>query len=161
MEQISKYFKAEKYESMFFVLVGVIAILLSVYFFTKLKLQFYNGVSMALLAIAALQLTVGISVYFRSPKDIARVNEIVQNNKVKIQTEEIPRMKIVMKNFMIYRWVEISLLVLGLIFFFYFDAESFMKGLGIGIAIQSGLMLFLDYFAEKRGFDYLEFLKHS
>jgi hypothetical protein len=159
MNPIEKYFNEEKYESLFFVLVGVIAILFSIYFFTKVKLPFYNGVSLALLAIAALQLTVGISVYFRSPKDILRVENIVKFEKPKIQSEEIPRMEIVMKNFVIYRWIEISLLILGLIFFFYFDAESFMKGLGIGLAIQSGLMLFLDYFAENRGEIYLTYLK--
>ncbi len=159
MEPISKYFNEEKYESVFFVLVGVIAIILSIYFFSKLKLPFYNGVSYALLAIAALQLTVGISVYFRSPKDILRVENFVKYEKSKIQTNEIPRMNVVMKNFILYRWIEIAILILGIVFFFYFDSKSFMKGLGIGLAIQSALMLFLDYFAEKRGFDYLDYLK--
>jgi hypothetical protein len=65
-----------------------------------------------------------------------------------------------MQKFVLYRRVEISLLVLGLLFFFYFNPESLIKGLGIGLAIQSALMLFLDYFAEKRGFEYLDFLKN-
>jgi hypothetical protein len=160
MESISKYFNAEKYESVFFVLVGVIAIVLSIYFFTKVKLPFYNGVSYALLAVAAIQLTVGISVYFRSPKDILRVENFVKFEKQKIQTDEIPRMNVVMKNFVFYRWIQISLLVFGLIFYFYFNKETMIKGLGIGLFIQSALMLFLDYFAEKRGFEYLDFLKN-
>jgi hypothetical protein len=65
-----------------------------------------------------------------------------------------------MQKFVLYRRVEISLLVLGLLFFFYFNPESLIKGLGIGLAIQSALMLFLDYFAKKRGFEYLDFLKN-
>jgi hypothetical protein len=160
MEPISKYFNEEKYESVFFVLVGIIAIILSIYFFTKLKLPFYNGISYALLAVAAIQLTVGTFVYFRSPKDIIRVENFVKYEKLKIQTDEIPRMNVVMKNFILYRWIEISLAVLGIFFFFYLNPESLMKGLGIGLAIQSSLMLFLDYFAEKRGFEYLNFLKN-
>ncbi len=160
MEPISKYFNEEKYESVFFVLVGIIAILISIYFFTKIKLPFYNGISYALLAIAAIQLTVGISVYFRSPKDIIRVESFVKFEKSKIQTNEIPRMEIVMKNFIIYRWIQISFIILGIIFNFYFNPETLMKGLGLGLFIQSALMLFLDYFAEKRGFEYLDFLKN-
>jgi hypothetical protein len=160
MEPISKYFNEEKYESVFFVLVGAIAIFTSIYFFAKVKLPFYNGVSYPLLAVAAIQLTVGISVYFRSPKDIVRVENYAKNEKFKILVEEIPRMNVVMQKFVLYRWIEISLLVLGLLFFFYFNPESLMKGLGIGLSIQSALMLFLDYFAEKRGFEYLEYLKN-
>ncbi len=160
MEQISKYFNEEKYESVFFLLVGVIAIVLSIYFFIKVKTPFYNGISFAFLAVAAVQLTVGISVYFRSPKDIIRVENFVKLEKEKIQTEEIPRINVVMKNFILYRWVEIGLLVLGLVFFFYFKPDTLMRGLGLGLFIQSALMLFLDYFAEKRGFEYVDFLKN-
>ena len=36
-----------------------------------------------------------------------------------------------------------------------------MKGLGIGLSIQSLLMLILDFFAEKRGHMYLDFLKEQ
>jgi hypothetical protein len=160
MEQISKYFNEEKYESVFFILVGVIAIVLSIYFFIKVKTPFYNGISFAFLAVAAVQLTVGISVYFRSPKDIIRVENFVKLEKEKIQTEEIPRINVVMKNFILYRWVEIGLLVLGLVFFFYFKPDTLMRGLGLGLFIQPALMLFLDYFAEKRGFEYVDFLKN-
>jgi hypothetical protein len=160
MEPISKYFNEEKFESLFFVLVGLIAIIFSTYFLTKIKLPFYNGVSYALLAVATIQLTVGISVYFRSPKDIIRIENFVKFEKSRIQSDEIPRMNIVMKNFVIYRWIEIFLMSLGLIFFFYFSSQSLMEGIGSGLFIQSALMLFLDYFAEKRGFEYIEFLKN-
>ncbi len=63
-----------------------------------------------------------------------------------------------MKNFVLYRYIEIALLVIGLIFYFFFEHQSLLNGLGIGLVIQSALMLFLDYFAEKRGFEYLDFL---
>jgi hypothetical protein len=83
----------EKYESVLFVLVGVVAILMATYFFVKVKQPFYSGMAYPLIAVALIQRVVGSSVYFRSPKDIARVNEIVQTNKAKIQTEEIREWK--------------------------------------------------------------------
>ena len=109
MDAVSNYFNAEKIESMFFVLVGVAAISLASYFFVKIKQPFYNGISYPLIAIALIQITVGSSVYLRSPKDIIRVNAIIQSDNSKIKTEEIPRMQTVMKNFVLYRWVEIAL----------------------------------------------------
>jgi multidrug transporter EmrE-like cation transporter len=160
MEQISKYFNAEKSESLLFILVGVAAILLSAYFFVKVKEPFYNGMAYSLIAIALIQLTVGGSVYFRSPHDIIRVNQIVQTEVSKIQTEEIPRMETVMKNFVLYRWVEIACVIVGLFMFFYCEPMTLSKGIGLGLAIQAIFMLLLDYFAENRGKVYLDYLQN-
>ena len=159
MEQVAKYFNAEKSESILFVLVGLIAILLSTYFLMKLKQPLYNGMAYPLIAIALIQLTVGISVYSKSPKDIVRINQIVQTDKSKIQAEEIPRMEVVMKNFSLYKWIEIALIIVGLIVFFYFQPATIWKGVGLGLFIQAGFMLLLDFFAESGGRIYLEYLQ--
>jgi hypothetical protein len=159
MEQISKYFNAEKHESLLFVLVGLLAISVATYFIIKVKQPFYNGMTYPLIAIALIQIVVGSSVYFRSPKDILRVEQIVQTEQQKIRTEEIPRMEIVMKNFVIYRWVEIALFLMGIFLFFNFKPMSISKGIGLGLSIQAGFMLLLDYFAESRGKVYLEYLR--
>jgi multidrug transporter EmrE-like cation transporter len=96
MNQIEKYFNAEKYESVLFVFVGLVAIGFATYFFIKVKQPFYNGMAYPLIAVALIQIVVGSTVYFRSPKDIARVSQMVQTEKAKIQSEEIPRMETVM-----------------------------------------------------------------
>jgi hypothetical protein len=68
-------------------------------------------------------------------------------------------MELVMKNFEMYRWVEISLLILGIVFFLFFQQQSIWKGVGLGLSIQAGFMLLLDFFAESRGSEYLDFLR--
>jgi hypothetical protein len=160
MEQISKYFNAEKSESLLFILVGVVALLLSTYFFVKIKQPFYSGMAYSFIVIALIQLTEGSSVYFRSPKDIIRVNQIMQTEAIKIQTEEITRMKTVMKNFVLYRWIEIALIAFGIVMFLYFQPMTLLKGIGLGLAIQASFMLLLDFFAESRGKVYMDYL-HS
>jgi len=159
MNPLEKYFNDEKYESVLFVLVGVVAIFMATYFFVKLKQPFYSGMAYPLITVALLQIVVGSTVYFRSPKDILRVNEIVQTDKSKIQTEEIPRMTTVMKNFAIYKWVEIALILVGIIMFFFFQPMTIWKGIGLGLFIQASFMLLLDLFAESRGKTYLEYLQ--
>lgn len=159
MEQISKYFNAEKHESILFVLVGIVAIIFASCFFIKVKQPFYNGMAYPLILIAFIQIAVGASVYLRTPNDILRVNQIVQKDKSKIQTEEIPRMKTVMKNFEIYKWVEILLVAIGIIMFFYFQPMTTWQGVGLGLFIQASFMLVLDFFAENRGKTYLEYLQ--
>lgn len=156
MKFITDYFNAEKFESLFFMGIATIAFILGIYFCFFVKEPFYKGISIPIILIALIQMTVGTTVYFRSPKDIIKVENIIKNEYSKIQTEEIPRMNVVMKNFVIYRYVEIALMILGLIFFCYFPKQTFWKGLGFGLFIQAGLMLSLDFFAEKRGIEYLK-----
>jgi hypothetical protein len=159
MSPIEKYFNAEKYESLLFVFVGLAAIAGSIYFLIKIKHPFYTGMVFPLIGIALIQIIVGSTVYFRSPKDISRVNQIVQTNKSAINSEEIPRMQVVMKNFIVYRWIEIALIIIGIILYFYFQPQPLWKGIGLGLSIQSSFMLLLDYFAESRGKAYLLFLQ--
>ncbi len=160
MDQILKYFNAEKSESVLFVLVGILAIIVSTYFYVKVKQPFYVGMTYSLIAIGLIQITVGGTVYLRSPKDIIRVSKIVETDKSKIQTEEIPRMNTVMKNFALYKKIEILLLLIGLFMFWYFQPSTHLRGIGLGLSIQSGFMLLLDFFAENRGKTYLEFLEN-
>ncbi len=101
MNPIERYFNAEKSESLLFVLVGVIAIAFATYFFIKIKQPYFNGITYPLTAIALIQITVGIFVYYGSSKEIVKMNFIVQNDKSKVKTEEIPRMNIVHRSLII------------------------------------------------------------
>lgn len=158
MNAIEKYFTEEKNESVLFVFVGLAAISVACYFILKLKEPFYQGMAYPLIAVALIQLVVGSTVYVRSPKDITRVTQMVQHEASKIQSEEIPRMQVVMKNFVIYRWVEIILLLVGISLYAFTEPQSMLRGIGLGLLIQACFMLLLDYFAESRGRIYLDYL---
>ena len=94
-----------------------------------------------------------------APKDIARVEKMVSANQNAIAIEEIPRMETVMKNFTIYRWIEIVLAAGGLILILTQAAGSMGKGIGMGLFLQSLFMLGADYFAATRGYIYLDWLQ--
>ena len=76
-----------------------------------------------------------------------------------IQTEEIPRMEKVMRNFVIFRFTEITLIIIGVILMYGTQQNSLWNGIGLGLFIQSSAVLLLDFFAERRGEVYLEYLK--
>lgn len=159
-EKITEYFNAEKAESLLFMSVGIAAIAIASYFLIRLKQPFYNGVAYPVILIALIQIIVGSSVYIRSPKDIQRVNDIITASPEKIQTEEIPRMETVMKNFSLYKKIEIGMMIAGLAMFLFFAQGTVLKGVGAGLFIQALFMLILDLFAESRGKDYLNFLSN-
>lgn len=154
---IEKYFFAEKQESMLFLIIGVIAILLAITFFFFLKNNFYKGAAIPLLVVGLIQLIAGYAVYARS--DEQRIDNVYafDMNPGKLKNEELPRMKTVNKNFVTYRWVEIILLIVAIALLFYYKSnatKAFLFGIGITLAIQSALMLSADYFAEKRALIY-------
>ena len=162
---IYRYFSGEKQESLLFLIVGIIAILLAVtfWFFIKTNPAFYKGAAIPLLAFGLIQMIVGYSVYSRTDeqrKDIAYKIGINPGSLVK-QTE-LPRMKKVMKNFVIYRWIEIAFIIAGLVLIFLFRSnadKTFWYGFGVALVIQAVIMLGADYFAEKRGKVYTEELQ--
>lgn len=154
---IYKYFIAEKQESLLFLIIGIAAIVLAVicWFFIKTNPSFFKGAAIPLLAIGLIQCVVGFTVYTRSDKQKADVAYNIGMEPVSfVKQKELPRMKTVMKNFVIYRWVEIAFILTGLVLVFIFRTnpdKTFWYGFGIALTIQAMLMLGADYFAEKRG----------
>jgi len=159
MNQIVKYFNGEKVESYIFILIGVIAFAIALYFIFVLKSSFWKGVAIPFLVVALLEFIVGYTIVNRSAKDMIRVQIYLTNESKKIETEEIPRMEKVMSNFMIYRYIEIALIVLGIGLMYSSMNETFWRGFGLGLFMQASIVLSLDFFAEKRGHAYLVYLQ--
>lgn len=163
---IYKYFIAEKQESLLFLIVGIAAIMLGIIFliFIKSNPSFYKGAAIPLLAIGIIQCVVGFTVYSRSNSQMKEVSYNIGMEPVAYtKTQELPRMKTVMKNFAIFRWAEIALILAGVVLVFLFRSNpdrSFWYGLGITLAIQAFLMLGADFFAEQRGHVYVKELNN-
>ena len=151
---IENYFIAEKQESLLFLIMGIIGACLAIVFFFFLKTSFYKGAAVPLLFLGLLIGTVGYIVYKRSDSDRIRNVYDYDMNPSQLKNIEQPRMKTVMKNFVIYRYTEILFVLTGIFLFVYFKdnrERAFWKGFGLTLAILALLALAADYFAEKRG----------
>ena len=154
---IEKYFMAEKQESLLFVLIGIAGMVSAIVFFFFLKSSFYKGAAIPALLIGLLLAVVGFTVYKRSDDDRKRNVYAYDLNPADLKDKELPRMKVMMKNFVIYRYTEIFLLLLGAALYVYFIkdiANDFWRGFGLALAVMSLLALTADFFAEKRGRTY-------
>jgi ABC-type xylose transport system permease subunit len=159
---IEKYFTGEKQESLLFLGVGIAAVLLAVVFLLVMKTAFYKGAATPLLLIGLLLGVVGFTVYKRSDGDRIRNVYAYDRAPSDLKTKELPRMVTVMKNFVVYRYVEILLAIAGIVLFWYFrndEARQFWKGLGCTLALMALIALGADYFAEKRGNTYINGLR--
>jgi uncharacterized membrane protein HdeD (DUF308 family) len=155
---IEKYFMAEKQESLLFIVIGVIAIAAAIAFFFFIRSSFFKGAALPLLIIGVIQLVVGYTVYSRSDDDRVRNVYAYDMDPSSLKQNEIPRMEAVNKNFVIYRWIEIALLTVGVVLILVHSRNpggvSYWYGLGIGLALQAFIMLGADYFAERRALKY-------
>jgi uncharacterized membrane protein len=159
---IEKYFNAEKAESLLFLGIGVAGIITALVFFFYLKTNFYKGAAIPLALVGLLLGVVGYNVYARSDEDRKRNVYAYDMNPGELKEKEIPRMEVVMKNFIMYRYTEIILALIGIGLFIYFRKntdQQFWSGLGIGLFAMAILALGADYFAEKRGYIYLNGVK--
>lgn len=151
---IEKYFIAEKQESLLFILIGLAGIITAVVFFFFLKTNFYKGAAIPLALVGVLLGIVGLTVYKRSDEDRKRNVYAYDMNPSHLKEKELPRMKKVMKSFVLYRYTEIFLFITGATLYIYFIRDfknDFWRGFGLALAIMAFLALAADFFAEKRG----------
>jgi hypothetical protein len=156
MKEMTAYFAGEKQESLLFVAVGLLAIAVAAW----LWMNGHRLKSMAfpLVAIAVLQLVVGGSVYLRTDQQLATLGAQQALQPAVFKQEEVKRMNIVMKNFSIYKAVEMVLLVVGIGLIAFYQRFDVVAGVGVGLVLQAAFTLTLDIFAEARGRDYLSAL---
>lgn len=159
MNSVVKYFNGEKAESYIFILIGVIAFAMALYFLFAFKTSFWKGVAIPFIIIALLEFIVGYTIVTRSSADSNRVQTYITGEPQKIQSDEIPRMEKVLSNFVIYRYVEIALIILGIVMMYSSMNDTFWRGIGLGLFIQASIVLSLDFFAERRGHIYIKYLQ--
>lgn len=157
---VTTYFSEEKVGSVYFIIVGMLSLLTTLSFWFIIKYSFYKGLAYPLLLVGVIQLIVGVSVYNQSFKKKENVTYMLKHKPLLIQTEELPRVNTVLKRFVIYQWVEISSMILGVVLYGYFyrSPQVFWKGFGLGLCIQSGVMLMFNLFAYQRALTYVDTL---
>ncbi len=159
---VEKYFTAEKNLSLFFIVIGSVAIIAAIIFYVLLKTAFYKGITIPLILIGAIQLIGAFNVYKRTDAQRKDIVYKLDMNYSAIKEKEMPRMETVNKNFTIYRSLEIALILIGLALIFLYKKnpeKSLLFGVGIGLVIQAAIMFGGDSFAAKNANIYLEGLK--
>jgi len=153
INNMNSYFVAEKQESVIFMTVGLLAIGLSVWLWMnghRLKSMAYP-----LVFIGLMQMVVGGTVYLRTDSQVSTLIAQLQVNPAAAKAAETTRMQTVMKNFSIYKSIEMLLLIIGLGLIAFAQRHDMAAGIGVGLVLQAAFTLTLDLFAEARGADYL------
>ena len=149
-----EYFISEKHESIFFILIGLAAVFLSI--LIHLRFTTYRGMAIPLVLIALIQIAVGSTVYFRTDSQVEKLELKLKNETHVYKNEEAKRMNVVLNNFTIYKIIEIILLCAGIIITFIYKKNDLIYSAGIGLILQPTIMIVFDLLAEKRAAIYLD-----
>lgn len=152
---IESYFKAEKLESLVFFAVGVMTLITILLLLWKSSNGFFKGLAIPICLIAIVQIVVGSTVFLRSDSQIERYSKLYIDSTSQFKKEELDRMIPVMKNFKIYKSIEVAFIVIGTGIIVFVPGLNFISGIGIGMLCEGTFMIVADVFAEERGELYL------
>ncbi len=152
-KRLLQYFKEEKQATLFFLILGIISLLVGLLGCFYFKGPLWTGIGIPLAAIALIQLIVSLTVYFRTGPQVQRLLAQLEQHPLQFIDEELPRMKKVNASFQLYRNIGLALFLLGFTFVIMGGIANwgpFVLGTGIGLTLQSTTMMIFDLFAELR-----------
>lgn len=151
---IITYFTAEKRASLLFLIAGAAAIAVSVYLW--MAASPHRAMGWPLTASALIQIVVGWTVFARTDGQMKDLHTLLNKDKAAYAAAEVPRMEAVQRSFRIYKAIEIVLLAAGLAGAFLLRDRAALHAASVGLALQAGLMLVFDLYAESRAEVYVE-----
>ena len=150
---IRAYFAGEKFEAGWILLAGAIALALAAWLWFGIREPFARGLAASLLLTAALGLSVGGTVYFRTDGQVARLVELQQADAVRFSAEEGPRIRTVVRSFGQYRIGYAVAVLLALLFVFAIGTPRW-HGAAVGLLVLAALGFTIDFIAEHRAVVY-------
>ena len=153
------WFAGERGEGFVFMGAGAVSVGGGAYLLTRDE-PFARGAGYSTLGAGALLLT-GIGFYMASlGPEHRRLTADLAADPDAFLVEETARMRGIARRFVLYRWVEISMVAIGggLVTWGALDDRPLVAGIGTGLAAEFALALLLDLFAERRAHRYLDIL---
>jgi len=155
---IEKYFLAEKNAALFFLILGVVAIIASVIFFAVIKTNWYKGFAVPLFIIGILQGMVGLQVY-KTADEYRKDNVFAYDlNPAKLESRELARMQKVKKQLTVLLIAEALFFAAAVVLFLLYKnnaGAAIWRGLAFGLMLQALVSLGFDLLAINRAKIYL------
>ena len=152
------YFRGEKSEAALILLAGVLCLVAAIWLWFWVRQPFARGLALSLLLIAALGLSVGGSVYFRTDSQLRQLLDLQERDPGRFVAQEGPRIREVVTSFKAYRLGYAAAVLLALVFVFAVGRPTY-HGLAVGLLLLAALGFTIDYYAEARAVGYVQALE--
>ncbi len=158
--ELHTYFEGEKAEGIAFLGAGLAAFATGSALLGR-RTAFARGVAWPVIIVGVIQTAAGIVVYSRTDAQVTRLDAQMATDPAGLRKAEVARMRRVSTEFVLLKWTELGLAAtgVGLATLGIAKESETLKGVGIGLFIQSTAMLVLDLFAAERATRYLDALE--
>ena len=154
--ELTAYFAAEKQGGLLLVALAVASLALAGYLFATKSL--FSAMAWPVLVLGGIELVIGLSVASRADAQIAEIAAGLQATRTVTITTEVERMARVNGTFALIKKVEIALIAVSVLFLVVQPAPATLGSMGLGILLQSAILLVFDTFAHHRAIRYVEWL---
>jgi hypothetical protein len=159
MNPAVKYFSLERAWCTAGVAIAAISILIALWFFFRVKQPFQTGMAYPFMLLGIVFFVICLSVALRSSGDLARVTNMIQQDRPALASVEIPRMNTVMRNFTVILVLEVTFLLVSGSLLLWVDLSPSWKGAMTGLLLQAAWLFIFDLFAHSRGKEYAAYLE--
>ena len=154
--ELTAYFTAEKQGGLLLIALAVASLALAGYLFATKSL--FSAMAWPVLVLGGIELVIGLTVANRATAQIAEIGAGLQAARTVTITAEVERMARVNGTFALIKKVEIGLIALSVLFLIVQPAPATLGSMGLGILLQSAILLVFDTFAHHRAVRYVEWL---
>lgn len=157
-DAVLRYFGAERATALLLVCIAVVAFELAATCWRKGNTSQARAAAVALALVAAVQLGVGLADFVSAPREKAQVLAMAQARQRPAPEAEITRMQGVQRALEVQRWVLAGALLVALLLAVTGRSGTVWRGLGLGLAPQTALLLLLTEWSAQRADGYLTLL---
>jgi hypothetical protein len=154
--ELTAYFTAEKHGGLLLVALAAASLALAVYLFATKSV--FSAMAWPVLVLGGIELVIGLTVATRTASQVAEIAAGLQSTRTVTITTEIERMARVNGTFVLIKKVEMALIGISLLFLILQPAPATLGAVGLGILLQSAVLLVFDTFAHHRAIHYVEWL---
>jgi hypothetical protein len=154
--ELTAYFTAEKHGGLLLVTLAAASVAFAAYLFATKSV--FSAMAWPVLVLGGIELVIGLTVATRTSAQIAEIEAGLQSARTVTIAAEIERMARVNGTFVLIKKVEMALIAISVLFLILQPAPATLGSIGLGILLQSAVLLAFDTFAHHRALHYVEWL---
>ncbi len=154
--ELTAYFTAEKHGGLLLVTLAAASVAFAAYLFATKSV--FSAMAWPVLVLGGIELVIGLTVATRTSAQLADIEAGLQSARTVTITTEIERMARVNGTFVLIKKVEMALIAISVLFLILQPAPATLGSIGLGILLQSAVLLAFDTFAHHRALHYVEWL---
>jgi membrane protein YdbS with pleckstrin-like domain len=156
LDIIDTYFAKEKVMSIVFFLLGLLAVVVGLFFWWNSKSLLLQGAIAPLLILGLISGVVGGSIYLRTNSQVSTLKQTYSNEPIRFFSQEQTRIDKVNRNWVIYKVIEVLIIITSKIVLLFAYQRDFWSGFAMAALIMASALIVLDVISEHNGRWYAE-----